>query len=425
MFSKSILIKKNELNIENIDNINFEFYIKKKRINENNYENNDENLNIINKTLTNKINKYKNDLFNNNLWNDFRKISNNYELVNIVLNSKNLGISSLRPLSRSYYKMIEIITDYKVINNLNTKFNGIKNIVLLAEAPGGFLEAINDILGNNVNYYAISLIKNDNNIPSWHYAIKKYIKQNNINFLYGHDKTGDLYKLINIFNYINNIGYYSCELITSDGGIDFSENYINQEMLFYRLFLCEITLALSLQKKNGTFICKFFEFNTIFTIKLIYILYIFYDNVIITKPNISRKANSEKYLICKNLKQEVPQYILKNFYKIIINWDYDIIDIFKFKIPNYFLDSIKIYNEILLQKQLKHFEYIDDLYNNLTKKRLYKIIKEQIKTSYNWCKQYNIIIDINNIFLNCDLAYIINNYYAYLLLFKYHKLKNV
>ena len=418
MFSKSILIKKNKNNLENVNSIDFEYSITK------NYDIN-QNLNIINVDMTNKINKYKNDLFNNSLWNEFRKISNNYELVNIILNNKNIGISKLRPLSRSYYKIIEIITDYKLLENLNKSFTEIQKIVLIAEAPGGFLEALNDLLGNSLNYYAISLIKNDTNIPNWDYAMKKYINNDNIHFLLGKDNTGDLYKIINIFNYINTIGFYSVELITSDGGLDFSKDYTNQEQLFYRLFLSEITLALSLQKKNGIFICKFFEFNTTFTIKILYILYLFYDEVIITKPNISRKANSEKYLICKNLKKEVSKDILKNFYKIIINWEDNIIDIFNFQIPNYFLDSIKIYNNIMIQSQLKHFEYIYDLYTNLTKKRLYKILTEQIKFSYNWCIQYNIPVDTNNIFINCDSTYIIKNYYAYLLLFKYDKLKNI
>ena len=221
MFSKSILIKKNKNNLENINNIDFEYSITK------NYNIN-QNLNIINVDITNKINKYKNDLFNNSLWNEFRKISNNYELVNIILNNKNIGISKLRPLSRSYYKMLEIITDYKLLENLNKSFTQIEKIVLIAEAPGGFLEALNDSLGNSLNYYAISLIKNDNNIPNWDYAMKKYINNDNIHFLLGKDNTGDLYKIINIFNYINTIGFYSVELITSDGELDFSKDYTNQ-----------------------------------------------------------------------------------------------------------------------------------------------------------------------------------------------------
>ena len=79
----------------------------------------------------------------------------------------------------------------------------------------------------------------------------------------------------------------------------------------------------------------------------------------------------------------------------------------------------------MLEKQLSHFKYIYDLYTNLTKKRLYKIVIEQIKYSYNWCLQYDIPIDSQNLYLNYELSYIIKTYYAYLLLFKYDKLKNI
>tara|TARA_B100001094_G_C18187294_1_gene804669 strand:- start:406 stop:1668 length:1263 start_codon:yes stop_codon:yes gene_type:complete len=420
MFSKSVILKKYKDN-ENNNNINLNYCIKT----DNNINNNIINKNIINIELSDKINQYKNDLFNNKVWNEFRKISNNYELVNIILNNRNLGLSLLRPLSRSYYKIIEIIKDYKLLDNLNKNFSNINKIVLIAEAPGGFLEALNDKIGDNTNYYAISLIKeNNNNIPNWEYAKKKYSNNNNIHFLLGKDKTGDLYKLINIFNYIDKIGSNSVELITSDGGLDFSEDYLNQEQLFYRLFLCEVTLALSIQKKNGIFICKIFDFNTTITIKIIYLLYLFYDEVIITKPNISRKANSEKYLICKNFKKELPNDILKNFYKIILSWNNNIIDIFNFDIPEYFLKNIENYNTIFLEKQIKHFEYIKDLYLTLTKKKLFKIINDQILYSYNWCLNYDISIDTHNIYLNYDINYIVKHYYAYLLLFKYEKLKN-
>lgn len=385
------------------------------------------NENIINKEKNKEINEHKILLFHNKIWNDFRKICNNYELVNIILNNKNEGISLKRPLSRSYYKMIEIIQDYKIIEYLNNEFNSINNISLLAEAPGGFLESLNDTLGDKVNYYAISLIKNDNNnVPNWNYAMKKYNKKNNINFLLGKDNTGNIYNLCNIFNFINIIGRNSCELITADGGLDFSNDYLNQEQLFYRLFLCEITLALSLQKVGGVFICKIFDFNTIISIKLIYLLNLVYDEVLITKPTISRDANSEKYLVCKNFKEKLNFRLLKILYKTILNWEYNnlnVVDIFDINIPKSFISSLEYYGLLLYKRQEKSFKYIKNLYLNLTKKKLYNILNNQIKTSFNWCKKYNIDIEHNSIFLKYNLNTIIKNHYHDLLLFKFNKLK--
>ena len=67
--------------------------------------------------------------------------------------------------------------------------------------------------------------------------------------LFGYDNTGDIYKLINIINIVNVVGEYICDIVTADGGFDFSSDYINQEYNFMRLFLCEVILALKLQKK--------------------------------------------------------------------------------------------------------------------------------------------------------------------------------
>ena len=48
---------------------------------------------------------------------------------------------------------------------------------------------------------------------------------------------GDIYKLINIFNYINYVGKHTCDIILNDGGFDFTTDFINQEYNFARYFM--------------------------------------------------------------------------------------------------------------------------------------------------------------------------------------------
>ena len=100
----------------------------------------------------------------------------------------------------------------------------------------------------------------------------------------------EIYKLINIINIVNVVGEYSCDIVTADGGFDFSSDYINQEYNFMRLFLCEVILALKLQK-NGVFIIKCFDITNILNLKLFYILCHLYEKVIITKLKTSRQTN--------------------------------------------------------------------------------------------------------------------------------------
>lgn len=50
---------------------------------------------------------------------------------------------------------------------------------------------------------------------------------------------------------------------------------------------------------GGHFVCKLFDVCTPLTVGLIYLMYLSFDLVSIHKPNTSRPANSERYLICK------------------------------------------------------------------------------------------------------------------------------
>ena len=43
------------------------------------------------------------------------------------------------------------------------------------------------------------------------------------------------------------------DLVTADGGFDFSTNFNKQEQSSLRIIFCEIVTALSVQKKGGAF----------------------------------------------------------------------------------------------------------------------------------------------------------------------------
>lgn len=60
--------------------------------------------------------------------------------------------------------------------------------------------------------------------------------------------------------------------------------------------------AIALQKQGGTFILKVFDIFAQATIDILYILSSLYEKCYIIKPNTSRNANSEKYIVCKLFK---------------------------------------------------------------------------------------------------------------------------
>ena len=90
------------------------------------------------------LNKYKNkidDIKNPKLWDFCKKNSNEYELLHHYVKNRNvnLGIASYDPISRSFFKLWEMLNDFDIIDK--TK----QNITYgaLAEGPGGFIEAFN------------------------------------------------------------------------------------------------------------------------------------------------------------------------------------------------------------------------------------------------------------------------------------------
>ena len=252
----------------------------------------------FNLKLNNTLEKYKNEinnLSNNRIWNFFKKLSNNFEII--YLKSKNsnynIGIANYDPISRSYFKMWELIKDFKLIDFTQKHIN----ILGLAEGPGGFIECIYNMRKKFSNDYndkciCMTLVAKNNKVPGWKKSFKLFKENKNIKIFNGKDNTGNLYNLDNILSLAALYKNTKADFVTSDGGFDFSVNYNKQEEAAYRIIFCEIVAAISCLKKNGHFVVKIYDLFTNFTIKIIYFLTILFENVIITKPFTSRPANS-------------------------------------------------------------------------------------------------------------------------------------
>ena len=65
-------------------------------------------------------------------------------------------------------------------------------------------------------------------------------------------------------------------VITADGGFDFSIDFNKQEELAIRLILTEAIYAIILQKKGGVFILKIFDTFLKGTVDILYLLSCFY-----------------------------------------------------------------------------------------------------------------------------------------------------
>ena len=362
--------------------------------------------------LRNKI-----DNINYETWKTVRWIINDYDFV----------VKS-PIINRAFYKYWEIVNHFSLKN-----FDSSTDLAIhLAEAPGGFIQVSQKIFTkknkkkvikdedgynsivkekyNNKFIYSMSLNKDIEeykkyNLPSYN----QNVINNKVVISYGEDNTGNLLNLNNIY-FLKNIiekEKKNIKIITADGGFDEGNDFNNKEQLHYSLILHEILamLILSFDSKETNFILKMYDTYTKTSIDMLYLLHLIFENVHIFKPLTSRPTNSEKYVICKNMK-------ISNIEKIfIIDNLKPLSDIIKTKkdasyyfvlfknLPNTFCEYIKKINEKVINQQCLNLRKA--LYfSNLSKEELKLYLEEnkvelknkKDKAFKEWCKKYNLII---------------------------------
>jgi cap2 methyltransferase len=359
---------------------------------------------------SNSLSVYLNDIKNvihqyQIQWNIYKKITNPYEYIHTIIPGKQFCIAKNRPLSRSYYKMVEIVFAFDLgIFSLTEPIHSFH----LAEGPGGFIQAISDLRKNTQDvYHGMTLIVCDKNddIPAWKKSHGIFRDRSNIIIETGADKTGNILSLEN-FDHVVHMYQGTIDLVTADGGFDFSADFCNQETIAANLIFAQIAYALCLQKTGGGFVLKVFDTFTKYTVDLLALLSCSYEEVYVTKPNTSRYGNSEKYIVCKNFLLESKQLyppLRKLLAEILSGENVLIGGIFPSStVPCIFINRIEEINTIIGQQQIENIhstiqlihsdnEY-EDKYNKHPEKRgvVQAIIKRNVQKCIQWCVTHKI-----------------------------------
>jgi 23S rRNA U2552 (ribose-2'-O)-methylase RlmE/FtsJ len=445
-------------------------------------------------------------------WDNSKKFTNPYEYIHTNIAGNKTNISKLRPLSRSFYKMIEIMSGngilhkYPVISTPDYKM-GI-NTFHLAEGPGGFIEAISYLRGSEYNkvrggalslsspspmpidgsaaasavqilkrntdfhdeymkeiehmklsrrifenskhtstsidaqghppiygndrYYGMTLVNDDPICPGWK-KTRTFLEHNpNVIIETGEDKTGNLISLEN-FRYCAAKYKNKMDIVTADGGFDFSVDFNNQENIATQLILSEVFYALALQKQGGTFILKIFDIFHKPTIDILYLLSYYYTNVTIMKPYTSRVANSEKYVICQGFKIADSAQIIQQFCEIFPSFimtaaaadaavDQDtasddgvdgngtgaLSSLLPREHDLYFLNKIEELNAMISYQQIENItSTLAIITNHKNAEKLEQYKKTNVGKCIAWCEHYgipyhkqNVLLQTTNIFLH-------------------------
>jgi 23S rRNA U2552 (ribose-2'-O)-methylase RlmE/FtsJ len=360
---------------------------------------------IIFKKFNELISNKKKEIDNENIqkyWDKMKKIGNPYELIYTIYNKKrkNDSISLYSPISRSYFKLWEIYYSFQLFNN---KKNNI-NFVHLAEGPGGFMEAsinyckLNKI--KNCTYWGITLAPTDEFVPDWNKLKKNFTKDKNCFIEYG-----DLYNYEDVKKFIEKTK--KCHIVTADGGFDYSSDFNGQELNSCRIIYSEIVTALNVLNKDGHFIIKLFDLFSLTSLQFLELLNQCFKEVIIYKPETSRPANSEKYLVCTyfldNLTSQAKNKLLMNIkeWSAIENRkNNDNYIIFKdYKVSNQLFYDLNEFNNKYLNDQIKSINsIIHIIQNKLSKNEYHNTLKEQVLKATQWCKKYNVQINENSIY---------------------------
>jgi 23S rRNA U2552 (ribose-2'-O)-methylase RlmE/FtsJ len=425
-------------------------------------------------------------------WDNIKKFTNPYEYIHTNISGNKTNISKLRPLSRSFYKMIEIIKNNNILSQYtHTVVSKPDNKMAittfhLAEGPGGFIEAISYLRGleylrvakddngtvhsstdssiastattqpiqilkrntelhdevmkdldqlklsrrifdtqkalhdgsgnsgtqmsyGNDRYYGMTLINDDPICPGWKKTRSFLENHPNIIIETGSDKTGNL---ISFDNFIHCATKYrnKMEIITADGGFDFSVDFNNQETMATQLILCEVFYALAMQKQGGTFILKIFDVFHKATVDILYLLCYYYNNVSIMKPHTSRIANSEKYIVCQGFKISNSAKIIEQISELFSTLcsDKRITSILPQDHDLYFLNKIEEMNAMVSFQQIENItSTLSIITNHRNAEKLDQYKKANVNKCIAWCEYYEIpyhihhaTIQSTNIFLH-------------------------
>jgi hypothetical protein len=250
--------------------------------------------------------------------------------------------------------------------------------------------------------------ENDSNIPAWK-KTQQFLRNNpNVVIEVGEDETGNILSVENFIGVKEKYGS-SMDLITADGGFDFSLDFNSQEINITKLLFAQICFAVTMQKRGGSFILKIFDCFMQHTIDLLYILSSFYEKVYIMKPYTSRYANSEKYIVCKGFLHTsytafFPQ--LLSVFEKTMNSEKHIQRFINIPISHYFLYKLEEYNAIFGQQQIENIYFTISLIDNKCKQdKILHLIKINIQKCISWCTKYNVPINhipisASNIFLD-------------------------
>ena len=339
-----------------------------------------------------RINQYERDSGTSE-WEYYKKIVNPYELVYTQKKYANFpeSVCLLNPLSRSYFKMIEILSvaDFFALwPKGSSKFASAH----VCEGPGGFIQGFLDACDRKrvqATCTAITLKPRQPNVPGWKRASQFLQKHRNVQIVYGSDGTG------NLLNYQNQTDFIAANpskvhLFTGDGGFDFSMDYDSQEQTIFPLLLASVRTGFETLRPGGMFVLKFFDLYYAGTRDLVFFLSQHFSKWILYKPAISRPCNPEIYFVGKGFVPPISTALdaLRSWSAAACNQDAPI-RLYTEPIPTPFSSTLESIIEQAVKQQILYLEKVFSLVGSQDSAEIKRMLQQHEQVSYKWCRAFS------------------------------------
>ncbi|XP_076396759.1 cap-specific mRNA (nucleoside-2'-O-)-methyltransferase 1-like [Megachile rotundata] len=279
-------------------------------------------------------------------------------------------------LNRSAVKMANMD---KACNFMFTKPAGLKNNELLYFAdvcagPGGFSEYVLWRKKWHAKGFGLTLKNIDD------FELNKFQAGPCETFhpYYGPKGDGDIFDPSNQKAFRNLIMTHThgkgVHFMMSDGAFEIEEGQESlQEIFLKQIYLCQCLVALMVVREGGHFVTNIFDLFTPFSAGLIYLMYLCFEEICILKPNSSRPANSERFLICKSKRPRVHDVIkyLEHVNNLLLqeknNNDVDVLQLVspeELENDKHFVEYLCASNNLIGRKQIIALRKLAAFYRN-------------------------------------------------------------
>lgn len=320
-------------------------------------------------------------------WEYYKKMVNPYEFVYTQPKYKDFpaSVSIINPLSRSYFKMLEILG---VSRFFDLEAGERLRSAHVCEGPGGFIEGFYDACEQRRlaphSATAMTLRPTQQNVPGWKRAATFLQKYKSVQILYGADNTG------NILKYENQDAFIAaCPkvlLFTGDGGFDFSTDYSMQEAAVFPLLVASVRIGFECMRQGAVFVLKFFDIHHEATADLICFLAAHFRTWTIYKPATSRPCNPEQYFIGVDYRGCGALDLLREW-SLAACEGKSLKRLITGEMPAEFAGTLEAIRRRIVQSQIEYLERVFGLIEGTGSAPDLQVAEVM---SYDWCRAFNV-----------------------------------